>query len=386
MLTSPKKPGLTTSIDLVVAAIHDVHLFHPNTPTEYVLDSLRQLFPDNATTGDIDIIFIAGDLFDRPLPFPDDNVSAVNFWFTAFLQMCARRDIIVRILEGTPSHDWKQSKKLVELAALAEIPVDVKYVSDLSIEHIAKLGVNVLYVPDEWRPRCDDTWEEVTQLLKQHGLEQVDFTVMHGAFHHQMPKNIHHQLELHVAERYLSITKRHIFIGHVHQMSVYDRILAGGSPERLSHGDEAQKGHFKVTYRAEDDYTVEFVVNKRAMRYDTLDCVGLGSEEFQTLIRERVASFPSQGHIRLKAKKHDVAMAAIPTLESAYPHIHWTTKEVKSSADEEKPVLIDGRVKFKGLTITSDNISELLRERLAAKLNPKQLDRCLTVLEGVVNG
>lgn len=378
--------GTTQPRSLNIASTHDVHLGHPNTPTEHILRTLRAMFPDNPTTGDLDIIFFAGDLFDRLLNLPDDNVSLIKQWFVDFLHMCARRDIVVRMLEGTPSHDWKQPRMLVEQADLCGIPVDIKYVPDLSIEYMERFGIHVLYVPDEWRPRCDDTWLEVQTLLQQHQLDKVDFAVMHGAFHYQMPKNIHHQLELHDADRYLSIVRYNILIGHIHQYSSYDRILAGGSPERLCHGDEGKKGHWRVVVDRDGVPHPRFVVNEKAMRYDTLDCVGLEGEALHALVEERVGTLPLGSHIRLKTRKHDYAMEAIDLYRGKYPGINWTVKEVKGDKDEDKPVLIDGRTKFKGITITAENISELLTERLKSKLTPDQLARCQLNLKGVVDG
>ena len=57
-------------------------------------------------------------------------------------------NIILRILEGTPSHDWKQSKLFIHLNDLTKAGTDVKYIDSLSIEYIDKFGINVLY-PDE---------------------------------------------------------------------------------------------------------------------------------------------------------------------------------------------------------------------------------------------
>lgn len=368
------------------ASTHDVHLGHPNTPTEHILGTLRRMFPDSPETGDLDIIFIAGDLFDRLLNLPDDNVSLIEAWMVDFLRMCAKRDIVVRALEGTPSHDWKQTRKLVELARHAQIPVDVKYVQDLSIEYLEKFDAHILYVPDEWRPRCDDTWLEVQELLRQHQLEQVDFAVMHGAFHYQMPKNVHHQLELHDADRYLSIVKHYIVIGHVHQYSTYERILAGGSPERLSHGDEGKKGHWRFVVDKDEGDSAWFVVNERAMRYDTIDCVGLEPDALHALLGETIKNLPDGSHLRLKTRKQDFAMEALDLYSTRYPMYRWTVKVVEDKQETEKPVLLDTRTKFKGVNITPGNITELLMERLSRKLTPDQIKRCQEKLEGLLNG
>lgn len=177
-----KKPS-----ELYIASFSDVHLGHPKTPTVSILRNLRKAFPDTEETGKLDLIFIVGDLFDRLLDMPDPSVPEIKIWFHQFLRMCAKRDIVVRVLEGTPSHDWKQSWLMDSINTQSGYNVDLKYVTTLSIEHIERFGINILYVPDEWLPETDDTWKEVLQHLGQHNLDQVDYALIHGSFNYQLP-------------------------------------------------------------------------------------------------------------------------------------------------------------------------------------------------------
>ena len=142
---------------LKIAELSDVHLGHHKTHAKHIIENLNKAFPDNDTTGQLDIIWIAGDLFDRMLNLPSDSVSAITNWVSKFLMMCKRRDILVRVLEGTPSHDWKQAKLLVDINEGSNINADLKYFTELSIEYIDKFGINVLYVPDEWRTKNEQT-------------------------------------------------------------------------------------------------------------------------------------------------------------------------------------------------------------------------------------
>ena len=51
--------------ELFTASISDIHLGHPNTLTQSIIQGLREAFPDNVETEELDIIFIVGDVFDR---------------------------------------------------------------------------------------------------------------------------------------------------------------------------------------------------------------------------------------------------------------------------------------------------------------------------------
>jgi len=346
-----------------------VHVGHPNTPTTHILNNLRNAFPDTPATGDLDIIFIEGDFFDRQLNLPDPNVYEIKLWITGFLRICKARDIIVRVLEGTPSHDWRQSALFTTINELSEINADVKHITELSVEYIDKLNMNILYIPDEWRVRCDDTWNEVVELLARNNLKQVDYAVMHGMFPHQMPKNIHHHLEMHDPSRYLSIVKNEIFIGHVHQHTVFDRIFAAGSFDRISHGDEAPKGHLRLRVEGDSRY-IEFIENVNAMKYITIDCSGLAVDDYHRKIASIVPTLPSGSHVRIKAMRGDVAITGVSYYQDNYPQYRWSVKEAGKGMDGYTPLLIDTRAMHKTINITMDNITDLLIERLS-KTNPE---------------
>jgi DNA repair exonuclease SbcCD nuclease subunit len=149
---------------LAFAVASDIHLGHPNTLTEDILRNLEKAFPTSKETEELDIIFFSGDVFDRLLNFPDNSVSEIESWINVFLRRCKALDIVVRVLEGTPSHDWKQSNVFEKVNNIGKIDCDVKHVKNLSIEHIERFGINVLYVPDEWEPETDDTWKQVKDL------------------------------------------------------------------------------------------------------------------------------------------------------------------------------------------------------------------------------
>lgn len=371
--------------ELHIAVFGDVHVGHPNTPTMWILNNLRAAFPDAPATGDIDLFIIEGDFFDRLLNLAQDHLYDIRIWITQFLRMCKSRDIVVRVLEGTPSHDWKQSRLFTHLNEISEIGADVKYVPNLSIEHIERFGITVLYVPDEWNVRCDDTWLEVVALLKQHGLEKVDYAVMHGAFPHQMPKNVHHKLELHDPDRYLSIVRKYIFIGHVHLHSRYDRILAAGSFDRTAHGEEGPKGHIRVIARESGEDTVQFVVNENAQIYKTINVVGASADELLVLVESAVSKLAEGSHVRLRARKSDPGMVTLDFFRDKYPNFTWTVVEDGGSSVEDKPVLVDTREHFRGINITKENIVSLVLERVKVK-HPDLHDRCEGLLKGVVHG
>ena len=369
------------SSKLRVAEVSDIHLGHPNTPTKETIDKLDLAFPDKNETGELDIIFMAGDVFDRLMHVPDESVLEARLWINRFLRMCARRDIVVRVLEGTPSHDWGQSELFESINRIGQIEADVVYQDKLCIEHIERFDIHVLYVPDEWEFETDETWRQVTQLLQDHGLEKVDFAIMHGAFSYQFPAHL--DIPTHSEERYLSVVRHYIFIGHVHTHSTYDRILAGGSFDRLCHGEEEPKGHLRATIRAKGDDEILFVPNDLAKRYVTINCHGLAIDEALTHIEQQI-DLPVDSHVRIQANKEDPIVSSLDTLKKQYPQFHWSSK-ISTDKTSARETLVDQRAKYKGIDINRENIANLVKERLEAKTqDPALLERSQTLLSEVI--
>ena len=351
----------TKTSDLKIASFSDVHLGHPNTPTAHILANLEKEFPNTPETGELDAIWIVGDLFDRGLNYFSPDVSRIQRWAIRFFGMCIKRGITLRILEGTKSHDRHQASNLMELLAelLESHPdagnADIKFVDTLSVEYISKLGITVLYVPDDLNPDTDVTWSQVNQLLAAEGLTSVDYTLLHGSFSYQLPDFV--KSPKHDPDRYLGITNRFVFAGHIHKSSRYDRILAHGSFDRLVHGEEEPKGYWRV-----NGEHARFVENTNAFIYKTVDCVGVSTEE--ALERCQFArNLPVGSYVRVMAGNTDPILTNIDLLRNTYPLIRWSTKPVESE-DKQTNLLVDLRETFHEIEITPQNIEGLLLGRL----------------------
>lgn len=343
-----------------IASISDIHLGHHNTPTVDILNNLRIAFPDSEETGKLDIIWFGGDIFDRAIYLHDPNLTEIKIWIYQFLRMCKKRDISIRILEGTPSHDWHQSRLFKEINENGEINADLVYFDTLCIERNNKLGISVLYVPDEWAVETDDTWKQVSQLLKTNSLDKVDFSIMHGSFDYQLPSHV--KVPVHIPQRYLDITKGFIFIGHIHKSSTYERILANGSFDRLSHGEEEPKGHWRVNYSLDGNHLIRFVENTNAKIYKTIDCSTLdisNALEKLSIVKE----LPEGSFVRIKSKKDDVILTNIDLLRKQYPTLRWSSK-VSDDKENQSSLLVDLRDSFYQVNITRENIVELTLERI----------------------
>lgn len=378
--------------EIHLAFVSDVHLFHPTTPTSHIIHNLLIAFPNNDSTGKLDMVFINGDLFDQIAHLPDQNVKFAMVWMTAFLRMCAKRGIKVRVLEGTPKHDRKQNTIFSDLIAAGEIPVDYRYYDRLTIDYEEDYGIHILYVPDEWSSgqwasNTHETAREIRALMAQKNLEQVDLTCLHGAMRYQLPASVKEHLT-HDPAFYEAITRFVVNTGHIHESDHRGKILTNGSFDRLVHGDEKPKGHWRVRLKPGGTYHATFVENKGAMVYKTIRLRELDADKSLAFIKEQLAGLPKGSHVRIWAEKGHPILGGFETLKREYPHFHFKPKtETEEEERANEQALQEEDDDNLGIEITPNNVVGLVDVKLQSLgVDPALRAACMNRLQEDVHG
>lgn len=375
-----KEPGTFRYISL-----GDVHLGHRLTPAWQIIRNLdRLLTADFIKT--LDLIIITGDLFDRQLNNGDDDVNAINRWITMLMYKCAAMDTHLYIVEGTPSHDRRQSQFFVEQKINANIPVNLHYAKELEIIYNERWDAHFLFVPDKWHPSTAVTLSQVKAKMGELGISQVDFAIMHGAFSYQLPSIV--EEPTHDEAEYLAIVKHQILIGHVHNMTVNDRIYAAGSFDRICHNDEIPKGMFHFEIRKDDTFTATFIENRWAKQYVTWDVHGMDTKELNYLIKERIQTLPKGSAIRLRCEPGDVANGDIDSYRREYQSHDWAITVEKATA--KKNTVMESIRNFdmsEFIPITKDNILELLLYEIEQQGHSETtVERCAKRFNDLIKG
>lgn len=374
---------------LRIAGTGDWHVGHHNTPTDEIVTAVLTAFPDNEETAKLDLIIIEGDVYDHDLYLYSTDEEKFKFCKRHLLYLSKKYDIPIIVLEGTPDHDWKQSRSFIIENELLKIGADVRYVDSVEIIYIERLDMHFLCVPDAWRPTTAETWEIVQATLKRHNLTKVDFCVMHGCFPHQLPE-LDGKIQMHNSKNYMSITEYYIIIGHIHQSSQYEKIIAPGSIGRLAHRDEGDKGHVRIDIDLVNRKDkIRFIKNPFATPYITLDMKRLESDAVFELIEFKLkeySKFPTL-NFRILSHSDDVATLMYRNITKLYPQVKWAHK----SADDKKKVqqlvtaLVDKRVELKRVSLGRDNIADVVYERILQK-EPTLAEGCRTLLKEIING
>jgi len=309
----------------------DVHMLHPRVRSRDIADRLQKLILNVIKHHVLDYIIIAGDFYDESGYLPDEDVFVVEEFIRVLIHLCAHNHIKLRILEGTPSHDRKQSRHFVKVNNFlsGKEKADLKYIETLDIVK-EEDGSTWLYVPDEWHHDPDVVWKQVRDRLNQEGLTQVDFSVTHGMYKHHVPHGL--DLKAHDPDRYLDITRYYVDNGHIHTKSVYkDRFITNGSPDRLAMGEEESKGiwmaHVSSHSRMEDK--LFFFENKEATYMVTLDIKEHTFERSKEVIESHC--HPTERRfIRLEISEELYSQGLMSYFQDLYPNIVWTKKVTRN--------------------------------------------------------
>lgn len=355
-------------MEIKYLVMSDLHLGHKVNKIENMVNNFYSFFKTyHNVIKDIDILFIAGDIFDNYIPSYTITYTKITNLLIWLVNWCEEHDVMLRILEGTPSHDWKQISVLTTI--MEEFPqlkkFNYKYHSVPTIEYIKKYDINILYVPDQVKPKGEDVLKDVKKLFKQHNLKEVDIAIMHGQFHYQFPR-----IKLdssHDEQEYLNMVKHYIHIGHIHTHSSYDRIIAQGSFDRIAHGEEENKGcvvaNIDTTNRDNDEWM--FLVNDKAMRFITLNLNKLEDKEALNIVVKNINILPAHSNIRLHIQKErkglfntEVISNLLDRKEILLKFIHPEDNKLNIEDKVIEDVIIDT------FSITKENILDLVKSEM----------------------
>lgn len=367
--------------------ISDIHLGHKRNKTTDIITALYHFFQTDRS--DLNIIFLAGDVFDDLLDLSEEYIYDISIWMMWLMRYCQRTNTLLRVLEGTPRHDRQQSRlfEIVKDVDATCANVDLLYVKALNIEYIPTLGIHVLYVPDEWNASTDKTLEQVKELMSCIGIDKVDISIMHGVFGYQLPTNVK-TVPMHSEVEYLALTRYYIHIGHVHTFSIYERIIANGSFDRLCHNEEHPKGGVEVCIRKNGTSEYWFIENKLAKTFITLTITHTEIESIIKYIERKVKHLRPDSCIRIKAKKDHPAMLGLEHLKNYFPTFNFTKIALDEVDDDQYQLMSDVLVSestFIPITITRDNIKDLLTEEIRNNhtMTTKQWDIVSAELSGL---
>jgi hypothetical protein len=163
---------------------------------------------------------------------------------------------------------------------------------------------------------------------------------------------------------YLDIVKYYIHIGHIHTPSIFDRILAQGSFDRLAHNEEEDKGGIFVKLIKDHESEFIFVRNKHAMLFKTYTYTDTDIEAILNDVDKKIYKLPMGSSVRCIVPKEVYLNKSIRAIREKYLgyniKVETSNKEDVSNTSD----LLTVKNIEESFHITKDNICELLFKEL----------------------
>ena len=363
--------------EVKVIALSDIHFGHKKCYTEHMVSSMNKWFRENMSViAQADLFVITGDIFDSLFYLPQKDTLLVLMWMRDVQHICRQNDVILVVLDGTDSHDRKQSA-IFEALIPRDDTLLYYYMDTLSILELPTLDMNIMCVPDEWSDNPEDTAVEARDLLARYGLVKADLILMHGAFPHQLPDIP--GIDFHDPEAYISMTNTYVINGHVHKYQVYkDTLVSPNSFDRICHGEEDDKGGLHLTLRNSGKSEHTRLINHNAMDFRTLKLGG--DTVINSMLIDKLTGDLSPGsHIRIKATVEILKTIDVVTLTRTYGAFYFTLLR----SDKVKRKTIAPKLKmYQSAPLHKDNISSMVEDYLVAHgISIEEADRATELLK-----
>lgn len=336
---------------------------------------------------DLDAIFFDGDILDTYRDSKHPDMIIVLAAMGTMMEFCRRHGIKLRILEGTPGHDYKQPRNFLPLAEAYGPELDFKYIQTLDFEYMEDVNMHILYVPDEWAGSAAACKEQIIEMMETNGIEKFDIAHMHGMFDFQIPDIGDHPLK-HDSEWFHSIVRGFINIGHDHVFKTSSRILVQGSFDRIAHGEEGKKGAIVCHICRDGENRFEFIENKNARIFKTITVKTRDLDKAIAQVAGVLDKLPLHSHVRISSSKTNPIFSVMEEFKKAHPSIKFKKHLDKKQEETEGRSVLEETVSlastFVAPTLTSDTIVQQIIDNLEIELSPESLDSLKLELEALV--
>ena len=260
-------------------ALADLHLGCPRLDP-LIFQACIEEYVIPRITREISHVFISGDFFDLLINMSSIASLVATSIISRLKQVCFENGVKLRVLRGTHTHERNQTKHF--LVSAPQFNDCVRLFEELAIEYDESTGMHFLYIPDNLK--YADINEEVEKLLQAHALKSVDVVIHHGYFKHMLPPGIPEPSGTLDYNKFCKFFTGCVLNGHVHVRSIYNNVVSIGSFDRMAYGEEEAKGFYQINREDNGVYTFEFIENKHAQLFVTIDIREFSCDDLRSAI------------------------------------------------------------------------------------------------------
>ena len=320
-----------SSLSLAILFLSDIHLGHRNVSTKDLIESCWDII---SRSGDLDIIIVPGDLFDRSISLSSDCAIRSILFVTDLKIHCSKRGISLVIMNGTPSHDRGQGVILRSILG-SDYEIEnglIIYIDDVRSVNIK--GLDIVFVPD----KMAETSYEVSMKVKNLSEGKVyHLLVMHCAFGFQLPDFV----DAFEETDFLKYTETFVVAGHHHKPDEFlvdgdPRILIPGSVGLLKHGEEEDvKGALVVQINTvEKTACYKRIENLDPAVFKTIDVSNMSVVDFEILAGNILKGTNRDCSICIKGFPTSPVFIAAGSFRTKFPGISITRAILESNGEK----------------------------------------------------
>jgi len=332
-----------------------------------------------------DLLVIGGDFFHDLIGLNSAAGYHAISIIDELIDMAIQYHFYIRIVRGTFTHDRMQNKAFIRInrtknkvsdleddsewipysrEALNGKPL-IAFFNTISVE-TELLGMNLLYIPDDLP--YENVEDHIHEVMKVNHVETIDLVISHGYFKHLLPLGIPRMPKNTLDwAMFKPFVKGCVLNGHVHTPSVYEKVVSGGSFERMNHGEEEDKGFFTIQYYPSSGKTqFTFHRNPDTVLFKTIRLAKTPEkniEFFKTSLKKIVEQVPEKStlHIRIAIDDPMLKQSLIAYARATYPDRRMDITSIKINELTNTPS--DDKLDMTVLdlpTITEENLPDLL--------------------------
>lgn len=324
----------------------------------------------------IDFIFIHGDMFDTKISLTEPASIYANKFFHGLLRLCKQKDIEVRIIKGTKTHDFNQ---LDNFKTYEKTFKNLKIINTISEEEYC--GVKILYVPEEYMNDQNAFYAEYKE-------REYNYIIGHGtwdvfAFQNQIQESerlIHGSPVFKYNEWENAVKDGLIIFGHIHTRNKHKKLYYIGSYSRWCFGEEKPKGFLVSLTNLEDkSQKVKFIENTEAEQYETVTLDKADDESIEETVDnlQSLLTENDNSHFRIKVGKDDVSVADLKILREVFSETDTIKIELSSVKDKLLEDKDEKETDFlKGEPV--ENIEEFIKQKHNFEISKEEIVEIVT--------
>ena len=329
---------ILNSDELKVVAAGDFHFGNPRLRGDDLYERLRKyLYPELEGA---QLLLLTGDIYNQLTTVS----SNANYYVMRFIRdifaISAQTGMQVRILHGTYSHDRDQVRLL---EALAYEKTRAKVINNIEGEVLTdwqptpSTPLRILYLPDNLQYKTSsEVVEHIKDVYTCLGWDKADLILGHGAFAHALNCAEDHLPPCtYTIEQFKPLVTDTgiIVMGHIHTPSHRANVYYCGSFDRMSHGEEENKGFYVFT-RKDNRWTSRFCVNQDSYKFITITPQGDTVDQRTTDLANKLhTAFDGIkfGWVRVVYDEPELRGTYQRICASLYPNIIFTGKSSKDT-------------------------------------------------------